>query len=257
MCLPGYGVFTTIEKIFPNNFNYLNESDSLPHQESVSSLDLGIVSNMNTLMNLNVDKPKNEEIITKYGEYPKKLTTPSKPSSYIRTSLSLQNMLDVDNVSVNTNNDFDQNTVIQPDKTYLMSDQKKIRNKCEVDVKIKNKSEVDLADIIGSSWAGTTEAKELEKFGSLKKRLDKTDDIKEKYSHIENGHNTLSRRNKSLNPLIHFLDNNNTLKRRSTAKFYTDYIENNQDQTLIPNGKQENSKSKFSLILALILPVEW
>lgn len=250
MCLPGYGVFTTIEKIVPNNISPLKTELNPSPPKPQSNLDLSIESNMFSLMNLNEGKPKNEEIITKYGEYPKKLTTPSKPTNYIRASLSLQNMLDVGNITVNTNNDFDQNTVIQPDSTYLMPDQKKTKGKIELDVKIKNKSDVDLAEIIGGSWAGTTDSKELEKFGSLKKNLDKNDNLKEKYSHIENGgSNTLTRRNKSLNPLTHFLDSNNTLK-KNTAKFYTDFVENNKDESNMTIRKQENvkSKSNFSIL---------
>lgn len=245
MCLPGYGLFTTIEKIIPSNYNYSDDSD--PPPKPVSNLDLSI-ENMFSLMNLHDGKPKNEEIITKYGEYPKKLTTPMKSSTYIRPSLSLQNMLQVDSLSVNTNNDFDQNTVIQPDKTYLMPDQKKIRNSSAINITVKNKSDVELAEIIGGSWAGTTDTKELEKFGRLKKNLDKNDNIKEKYSHLENGNNnTLGKRNKSVNPLSHFLESNNTLKKH-TAKFYTD-TENNKDETMMPSRKQENSKSKCCLKL--------
>lgn len=195
-------------------------------------------------MNYNDGKPKNEELITKYGEYSKRLTTPSKSSSYIRTSLSLQNMLDVDNVSINTNNDFDQNTVIQPDKTFLMPDQKKIKTKSENDIKLRNKSEVDLVEIIGGTWAGTTDSKELEKFGSLKKNLDKNDNIKEKYSSMENGHsNTLTKRNKSINPLTHLLDGNNSLK-KNTAKFYTDLEENAKNGSNNSLKKLDNAKSK-------------
>lgn len=129
MCLPGYGVFTTIEKIIPNYYNPLKDIDlNPPPPKHISNLDLSIESTMFSLINLNDGRPRNEEIITKYGEYPKKLITPSKPTNYIRASLSLQNMLDVENISVNTNNDFDQNSVIQPDNTYLMPEQKKNEN---------------------------------------------------------------------------------------------------------------------------------
>lgn len=243
MCLPGYGVFTTIEKIIPS-YNNFNDTEILPPPKIVSNLELSLENNMLSLMNSTDGKPKNEDIITKYGEYPKKLTTPSKPQSCIRTSLSLQNMLDVENMSVNTNNDFDQNTVIQPDKAYLMNDQKKIRTKSEIDWKMKNKSEVDLVDIIGGSWSGATDPKELEKFGSLKKNLDKNDNIKEKISYMENGNtNTLTKRNRSMNPLLHFLDSSNSVK-RNTSKFYTDCVENDKDDVIMPNRKQDNVKSE-------------
>lgn len=243
-CLPGYGIFTTIEKIYPSNYNHLIESESSPPPQPVSNLDLSIQHNMFSLINSHDGKPKNEDIITKYGEYPKKHVT-SKPPSSIRPSLSLQNMLEVGNVSVNTNNDFDQNTVIQPDKTYLMPDQKRIRNKSDSDYKTKPKPDVDLGDIIGGSWAGATDRRDLEKFGSLKQHLDKNENIKVKYSHMENGNSNTLRRNKSMNPLSHLLDSGSLKK--NTAKFYTDFIENNIDESIAPSRKQENGKSKCIL----------
>ncbi|XP_044751423.1 ubiquitin carboxyl-terminal hydrolase CYLD isoform X2 [Coccinella septempunctata] len=88
-----------------------------------------------------LEKPhKHEEIITKYGEY---TNLSNKSTTYIRNSLSLQNMLDVDR-STNSNNDFDNNSIIPRDKAYLIheSDSKK---------KIRNKSELDLIDILGNS----------------------------------------------------------------------------------------------------------
>lgn len=205
-------------------------------------------------------KPKNEEIVTKYGEYPKKLITSSKPTSSMRNSLSLQNMLEVENKSVNTNNDFDQNTVIQPDKIYLVPEQRKI----------KTKSEMDLIDVIGGSWSGTIDSKQLDTFSNSKKHLDKNDNIKvnkhspiengfkEKYTYFENGikdnsssfdnntkenTSTLSRRNKSLNPLAHLLEGNSTLK-RNTAKFYTDDYLENKEESRIASRKHDNTKSK-------------
>lgn len=172
-------------------------------------------------------RPHHEEIVTKYGEYPKK---PSMPVKNSRNSRSLQNILDVDSMTVNTNNDFDQNTVIQPDRTYLMPDMER---------KSRNKSEIDLIDVIGS-WSGTTDSTQLQQFSNLKKGLDKNDNIKEKYVHVEN--NTLNRRNKSINPLSHLLEGNNSLRR---SKFYTnDLTENHKEQTRTLTKKQENGKSK-------------
>lgn len=258
-CAPGHGVFTTVDKIIPKSYSSISDTS-----ETYNNIDL----DRNAFSIMTSDgKPKYEEIVTKYGEYPRKLISPSKPSSTMRNSLSLQNMLEVESKSVNTNNDFDQNTVIQPDKTYLVPEQRKI----------KTKSEMDLIDVIGGSWAGTTDSKQLENFSNLKKHLDKNDNIKnskhspvengfkEKYTYFENGikdasfenhikekyhpvdntnTNTLSRRNKSLNPLAHLLEGNSTLK-KNTAKFYTDgYLENNKEESRILNRKQDNTKSK-------------
>ncbi|KAG5879245.1 hypothetical protein JTB14_017098 [Gonioctena quinquepunctata] len=229
-CSPGYGVFTTIERIIPHNYNSITSSNIVPPSTSQQTeLDLCLEKNMYSITNGYSDsKPKYEEIVTKFGEYPKTLTKPSKSITYLRNSLSLQNMLDMENATVNTNNDFDQNSIIQHDGIYLVPEQKKV----------KNKSEMDLIDVIGGTWSGTTDKKHLESFSNLKKNLDKNDNIKDKYTPCEN--NTLSRRNKSVNPLSHILDGG-TLK-KSTAKFYTHESPENKTQSKITNTKPETVK---------------
>lgn len=227
MCAPGHGVFTSMEKVRPLNYPGTS-NDSLP-SKPVSDLDICLEKNINSMMNNSNDmKPHHEEIVTKYGEYPKKPSMPIKNSGNYR---SLQNILDVESMTVNTNNDFDQNTVIQPDSAYLMPDMER---------KSKNKSEIDLIEVIGS-WSGTTDSAQLQQFSNLKKGLDKNDNIKEKYIHVEN--NTLNRRNKSINPISHLLEGSNSLKR---SKFYTnDLTENYKEQTKTLTKKQENGRSKY------------
>ncbi|KAL3282859.1 hypothetical protein HHI36_006019 [Cryptolaemus montrouzieri] len=136
-CSPGYGVFSTIEKINP-----INKTNSKEPQKK-SDQDLSLEKSISNLFLRDKEfdtLPKYEEIITKYGEYS---NMSNKSTTYIRNSLSLQNILEIDK-TLNSNNDFDNNTIIPPDKTYLMheSDAKK---------KIKNKSELDLIDIVGNS----------------------------------------------------------------------------------------------------------
>lgn len=258
-CLPGRGIFTTIENIMP--IYSPTDTEETPSRPALTDLDICLEHNMSSFVNGSLDKPpreeivtkygeysktiskpEREEIVTKYGEYPKKMSTPAKNNqrSYnMRNSLSLQNIVDVDVASVNTNNDFDQNTMIQPDRSQLMNSEK-----------LKNKSEMDLHDIIGTSWLGSEPSKP-ESYANLRKNLDKNDNIKEKYSPLSNRNSTISSngslsrspRNKSLNPISHFVEGTGTLKK---SKFYTpdSYIENNVDKSMnkVPIRKVENGK---------------
>ncbi|XP_072377151.1 ubiquitin carboxyl-terminal hydrolase CYLD [Diabrotica undecimpunctata] len=216
-CDPGYAVFTTIERVRPLNTSsaICNGTPSAPPPQS--DLDILVEKNLYSITNgMNEEKPKYEEIVTKYGEYPTKKFATNKHTNntYLRSSLSLQNMMDINNSSVNTNNDFDQNTVIQPEKTTLMKKPKD--------------TEIDLIDVIGGKWSGTTDRKQLDDFTGSMRKLDKNDNVKEKYvNYVEN--NTLSRRNKSSNPLHHLLDGSSTFK-KSTAKFYTNHFSDIKDE---------------------------
>ncbi|CAH1138030.1 unnamed protein product [Phyllotreta striolata] len=235
-CEPGYGVFTTIERVVPMNYSAYARNGSSPKQPAPTDLDIFFERNLHSIMNnMRDEKPKNEEIVTKYGEYStKKFTTNSNKNSsstFLRNSLSLQNMLDINNGTVNTNNDFDQNTVIQPEKTVLMK-------------KTRNNAETDLIDVIGGKWSGTTEKKHLDEFSKSMKKLDKNDNIKEtkeKPAIIEN--NTLTRRNKSVNPILHLLEGSGTLKKNS--KFYTNNISEGKEahKTGTLKTKKINEKS--------------
>lgn len=213
-CEPGYGVFTTIERVIPMSYSSICNG-SIPKSQP-SDLDTYSEKNIQSMMNnMNEEKPKYEEIVTKYGEYPTKKfsTNKSTGNTYLRNSLSLQNMLDLNNATINTNNDFDQNSVIQPEKTILMK-------------KPKSNVESDLIDVIGGKWSGSTDRKQLEDFSKSMKRLDKNDNIKEKHTVIEN--NTLSRRNKSVNLLHHIIDGSGTLKKNS--KFYTNNVLDDKEE---------------------------
>lgn len=168
------------------------------------------------------EKPHHEEIVTRYTDYPKIKTEESNRSSYFRTSLSLQNLNPSDDYSVNTNNDFDQNTVIQPDKTYLIRDAS--RNAVANN---KTKSEVDLIDAIGGSWAGSTDQKHLESYSHLRKSLDKNENVNNNYrSSYSNGVSKNSR-NKSLDIISHLVEGSKTLPRK--AKLLQESITNGKD----------------------------
>ncbi|XP_060518432.1 probable phosphorylase b kinase regulatory subunit beta [Cylas formicarius] len=213
-CLPGYAVFTTIERVVPSI--YANKSESPP---PVSDLDICLQKNISSFLNGGLDKPPHEEVVTRYGEYSKKIL-PNKNVTYIRNSLSLQNISDSDNTSVNTNNDFDQNTIIQPEKTHLMNENK-----------IRNKSEMDIHSIHGSVIIDQS-----------RKNLDKNDNINDKYYAITNANTINNRgvRNKSGNPISHLIDGT-TLKR---SKFYTNSVDVNErdKEHKDPIKKQDNNK---------------
>lgn len=223
--MPGYGIFTTIEQIVP-------PADIHKKIQSSTDIDECIERNVSRINIRSSDdipeKPHHEEIVTRYMDYPKTRTEETNRSSYFRTSVSLQNILDpTEDYSVNTNNDFDQNSVIQPDKTYLIRD---VGNN-------KIKSEVDLIDAIGGTWAGTTEQKQLESFANLRKTLDKNENVNNYRSSYTNGINKNSR-NKSLDIISHLVEGSKTLPRK--AKLLQESITNGKD-----SRKEEKHASMF------------
>lgn len=119
-------------------------------------------------------------------------------------------MIGVEAGTINPNNDFDQNTVIQPEKTHLMPEQRKV----------KNKSEMDLIDVIGGSWSGNADILNLDSFSNIKKNLETNENIKDKI-----------RKSSS-----------NTIKK--TAKFYVTDFPEAKDDGVLYSKKQENVKSK-------------
>lgn len=179
------------------------------------------------------ERPHHEEIVTRYMDYPKTRTEEPNRSSYFRTSLSLQNILDpTEDYSVNTNNDFDQNSVIAPDKTYLIRDTGKLAVGNN-----KTKSEVDLIDAIGGTWAGSTDQKQLESFSNLRKSLDRNENVNNYRSSYTNGVSKNSR-NKSLDIISHLVEGSKTLPRKT--KLLQESITNGKD-----SRKEEKYTSKF------------
>jgi hypothetical protein len=77
--LPGYGVFTTIDRIFIPNSPLITNKDSSRN----SNLDRFLEKNVSSL-SMNDSKPKYEEIVTKFGEYSQKAGLPPKNSTYLR-----------------------------------------------------------------------------------------------------------------------------------------------------------------------------
>lgn len=203
--------------------NISNDKDKNKFEKSISRVSI-------TLNDEN--KPHHEEIVTKYREYPKS-DEPNRNISKVRTSVSLQNIVDSSpSFSINTTNDFDQNSIIQPDKTHLIHES----NNRKSILSSKNKSEIDLIDAIGGSWAGSTDPKQLESFLNLKRNADKNDtpEYRNSYSNV-----LRSTRNKSMNVMSHMVEGSKTVPRKS--KLLQENISN--------GGKkhQENGLSKYFL----------
>lgn len=234
--MPGYGIFTTIEQIIP-------PTDIYQKTQQCTDIDDCIERNVARLSirpppaDDSPEKPHHEEIVTRYMDYPKTRTAEEPNRSLLfRTSLSLQNILDPsEDYSVNTNNDFDQNSVLQPEKTYLLRDADKhaaVGNN-------KTKSEVDLIDAIGGTWAGSTDQKQLESFANLRKNLDKNENVNNYRSSYTNGVSKNSR-NKSLDIISHLVEGSKTLPKK--AKLLQESITNGKD-----SKKEEKPTSTFFL----------
>lgn len=206
--------------------NISHEKDKNKFEKSISRVSV-------TLNDEN--KPHHEEIVTKYREYPKS-DEANRNISKVRTSVSLQNIVDsTPSFSINTTNDFDQNSIIQPDKTHLIheaSNRKSILSS-------KNKSEIDLIDAIGGSWAGSTDPKQLESFLNLKRNVDKSETPEYRNSYSNALYNT---RNKSMNIISHVVEGSKTVPRKSKLL-----------QENISNGKkhEENGLSKYLLSICI------
>ncbi|KAF5297689.1 hypothetical protein FQA39_LY12020 [Lamprigera yunnana] len=214
-CPQGFGIFTSIDRINPQNLDSTFKRYSKPSTSS-DSLDEFTKRNVATIMNNTKDsenrksnyidtKTKNEDHTQSDFEKLKKLTNPT-----FRTSLSVQNILDsMNDISTNTNNDFDQNSMIQSDNLYLMKGTTESKKK-----------EIDLIDAIGGSWSGTTNPKDLEAYSSLRKTCDKS----AKNEHLNyndkimntktNGVTMKASRNKSINPVSHLVSGSKTVPRK-------------------------------------------
>lgn len=148
-CLPGFGIFTTIEKIIPKEVGYESDDEAT----MITNLDIELQKNM---LSLEPTKRDRENVADKQKQLSDGKTT-------FKTSVSLQNINDP--VSVNMNNDFDQNSILQPDNLQLLKKQLK-----PVEKKM-NKREVDLIESIGGFWSGSTEQDKLPSYTNLKKAL--------------------------------------------------------------------------------------
>lgn len=147
--MPGYGIFTTIEKIIP--------------QDTISDTTDNNISSSVAITDLDVQLQKNVISFEGYKQNVENKFEKTENKTVFKPSTSLQNI--PDSYSINTTNDFDQNTILQPDSTYLLNKQ----FKGGIEKKSNNKNEIDLIDAIGGSWSGTTEQDKLPSYSNLKK----------------------------------------------------------------------------------------
>lgn len=161
-CLPGYGVFTTIERIVPHH---------IPSNIESIATDLDVQIHKNALCINSLDK--NPDRVKYGGKLDYNIDRQEPSNSYqkntnFKTSLSLHTL--TDGSSINTNNDFDQNTILQPDNTQLLNEKSKVSDRKSI-----SKTNIDLIDVIGGVWAGTTESDKLPGYAGLKKTLEKSE----------------------------------------------------------------------------------
>lgn len=160
----------------------------------------------------------------------------------------MQNIYEVKNqFSINTNNDFDQNSMLQPEKTNLIHDTSKII------VHQKLKADVDLKDVIGNIWA---DAIRPVSYTHHKKGSDLPDNsvVLETQTNLDKLNNVTtarngnvifkSPRNKSPNPLSHLRNGSKTLPKKT--KYSCERTSLNKDRGVFVSTKSiDISPSKY------------
>lgn len=177
----------------------------------------------------------------------------NRNSSNFKSSHSMQNIYEVkNNFSINTNNEFDQNSILQPEKAHLLDDVGKIT------IHQKGKSEVDLKDVIGNIWTDRVETVRPDCYMHLKKANDISDgpSLSEMHSNLsEKSNNSLSfknsngtiksPRNKSSNLISHLVNGSKTLPKRT--KFDLERTSLNKGKSIFVSTKHiDISPSKYS-----------
>ncbi|KAF5282823.1 hypothetical protein FQR65_LT02820 [Abscondita terminalis] len=222
-CPSGFGIFTTIERIIPKTLESTSKKYSSKSSNPLDLLDELTKKNVSSFAINAKDcevhkkgfetRSKNEAHTQTDSEKLRNNTTTSSNYNKFKTSLSMQNIVDtVNNASTNTNNDFDENTMIQSDNLRLIKD---TRNKFEH----KPKTEIDLIDAIGGSWSGTTNSKDLEEYSSFKisGKAFKNDylNLNDKHSKPNNIMTNKASRIKSINPVSQIINGSKTVPRKT------------------------------------------
>lgn len=157
-----------------------------------------------------------------------------------RVSHSMQNIYEIKNESsINTNNDFDQNSILQPENTQLLKDAGKIV------VHQKVKSEVDLKDVIGSMWTDSVENMRPNTFGHIRNVYESSNDrlyetqsnLTDKSNNYRNSKNSnvKTSRNKSSNLISHLANSSKTLPK--PAKFNMERMPVNKEKGVFVSTK--------------------
>ncbi|KAK4879570.1 hypothetical protein RN001_007716 [Aquatica leii] len=254
-CLPGYGIFTTIERIIPQTLESTLKRHSSKPSTSLDLLEELTKKNAASIGGITKDcevhkrnsgvetRNKNEAHTQTDSEKVRNKISYSSNYNKFKSSLSMQNIVDtVTNASTNTNNDFDQNTVIQSDDLRLI--QEAYKNTFEQ----KPKSEIDLIDAIGGSWSGTTSPKDLEEYSRFKRKIEKTFkndclNCNDKVLHSKSNNSVTPQtsRNKSINPVSHLVNGSKTVPRKVKLMQETDSKNVNR------NGVALNKESETKL----------
>ena len=203
-CLPGFGIFTSIEKL---SFNVSNnfEQNTSPKKSSVTDLDASAEKNIshfsNNFKDINMTS-KNLPI--------------NRTSNYFKSSRSMQDICEANSKpTVNTNNDFDQNTILQPDKSQLITNN---HNVAQVKVTNNKKSDVDLTDVIGDMWTKMTDSSPSKNSLAHLKRSSLDMNLKshsgEKSTGLILNNDIKTMRNKSANPISHIINGSKTVPRK-------------------------------------------
>lgn len=205
------------------------------------------VSNKGTLTELEASAVKNLSHFADSSRTNDARGIPSRNSSFFRTSHSMQNLYESNSsLSLNANNDFDQNTILQPEKTHLISD--KNISSAQITSNHRIKSEIDLKDVIGNIWADTPDCVGTNSHFHLKlSDYSDSNDVNSTLSDKTNGslNNTMSKspRNKSANPLSHIVNGSKTLPRKN--KFNLDRIHNREKNVFVTTKHVEIIPSKL------------
>ncbi|XP_022918695.1 ubiquitin carboxyl-terminal hydrolase CYLD isoform X2 [Onthophagus taurus] len=247
VCLPGHGKFTTIEKLMPQH--YENETSPVT-KRPLTEYEETVARNLSGF----TDSTRSKETRGISARNP----------NFFRTSHSMQNLSETNNFtinsnkqnsssitqnnqtttinsynqSVNSNNEFDQNMLLQPDKTHLIDD----KTMSHISSNHKTKSEIDLKDVIAGIWSETTEPVQPHYYSDLKQLCKQTGDAKSTLSDKSYGsyNNTLSKtsssaRNKSLNPLSHIVNGSKTLPKKT--KYNLDRVQNKDNKSVFVSTK--------------------
>lgn len=260
-CPPGYGVFTTVERIVIQNTPNITakiqtksfRDDLLDDFTEKNIARISINPNNECEVHKKGHVYKNEVHIQTNtdAESSAENGVANKLSNNFKTSLSLQDILEpANNLTVNTNNDFDQNTIIQPDDTYLVHEMRKNTNLVENN---KHKSEIDLIEAIGGSWAGTTDSKDLWSYTNLKRNLEKpqkNDCTNYNDKVVQSTLNNVvlkTPRNKSVNPVSHLVNGSKTVPRKS--KLLQENVNKECDNNLMGKKNNESDISEYLIFI--------
>lgn len=140
-CLPGYGVFTTADKIIPYTYGSTYSANDDANNEPATKIENAThIDEYESLVQKNISRISLQEPSTSAVNGTLNNQNGKSSRAKVKSSPSLQALMNEN--SVNTNNDFDQNSILQSENIYLLE---KARH-------VNGKRPVDLIEAIGS-WS--------------------------------------------------------------------------------------------------------